>query len=505
MPSESIAGFIDRAQASRVLVPEQVEQLMQQPDVPQTDLTSLCAYLQSRGVLTRYQAEAIREGRGHELSFAGYPIIDKIGPCPGGTAYRVLHPSLRTPLVLRKLDAAQFGPTDTVEAVVDRARAYGTLAHTNMLPVLDAGIAGSQPYAVLDQPPDSADLGTLLKEVGGAMPAFLAAEYGWSIASVLRAVHERGGWHGEVRPGLLHVGPVTTKANPDGTLKRRPAPNATVKLAETGLIPKRPSVVPMAQMVGPEDVPEAVTAPIPPVEVLAYLPPERIDSGTYEPSGDIYGLGATLYLLLAGRAPFVADTPDALLAKVRSSEPVALTTLRPDIPADLAALVMKMLAKKPDDRPHTAADVCEALAGFCRPGTLPTTPREVKGGNPNAVAVAVPHAASDAPMAEAAPAEPVEEEFGWGVNPHAFTDPHPSSSAEPAAPRKRRGEMTAGEKRKAKMWMLVGLGLHLTGVALLIMWLTGVFDSSPPPRTDDEPKKEDKKPVTKPRAKKDQG
>src|SRR6266545_353141 len=108
MPSDSIAGFLDRAQASRVLFPEQVEQLIRQPDIPQSDLNELCAYLRARGVLTQFQADAIREGRGHELNFAGYPVIDVIGPCPGGTAYRALHPSLRTPVVLRKFDPNAF-------------------------------------------------------------------------------------------------------------------------------------------------------------------------------------------------------------------------------------------------------------------------------------------------------------------------------------------------------------------------------------------------------------
>src|SRR5436305_1744824 len=105
MPSDSIAGFLDHAQASRVLFPEQVEQLIRQPDIPQSDISALCAYLRDRGVLTQFQADAIREGRGNELSFAGYPVVDVIGPCPGGTAYRALHPSLRTPLVLRRFDA----------------------------------------------------------------------------------------------------------------------------------------------------------------------------------------------------------------------------------------------------------------------------------------------------------------------------------------------------------------------------------------------------------------
>ena len=66
MPSDSIAGFLDHAKAARVLFPDQVEQLIRQPDVPQTDLAALSEYLQDRGVLTRFQADAIREGRGND-------------------------------------------------------------------------------------------------------------------------------------------------------------------------------------------------------------------------------------------------------------------------------------------------------------------------------------------------------------------------------------------------------------------------------------------------------
>ena len=84
MPSDSVAGFLDHAKASRVLFPEQVEQLIRQPDLPRSDLASLCDYLLARGVVTRFQAQAIRDGRTDELSFGGYPVIDVIGPCPGG-------------------------------------------------------------------------------------------------------------------------------------------------------------------------------------------------------------------------------------------------------------------------------------------------------------------------------------------------------------------------------------------------------------------------------------
>jgi serine/threonine protein kinase len=487
MPSDSIAGFLDEAQASRVLFPEQVEQLIRQPDIPRSDLTALCAYLLERGVLTRFQADAIREGRARELNFAGYPVLDELGPCPGGTAYRALHPSLRTPLVLRRYRADGFGPADNAAAVVGRARAVGTIQHPHILPLLDAGVYEDQAYSVLDHPADAADLDTLLSEIGGAMPGFLAAEYGRALASALRAVHERGGWHGEVRPGLLFVGPLTTKQNPDGTARRRPAPNATVKLAETGLTPVRPP--------GAEH--------LPPPEVLPYLPPERVAGNAPDARGDIYGLGATLYLLLTGRPPFVAETPRELLEKIRAAEPADLVALRP-ADAGLAAVVMTMLARKPEDRPATAYDVEVALAPFCRPGTVPAAPLPQSVGKE--ATSSVPRAV---PLAEAAPlstglggtggsasqpgyAEPVAAEEaepdGWGVGPNAFAEAQAASAAE--APKPRRRAMTAQDKSRTKLWIAVGALLHLTAVGLLVAWALGAF--TPPPDPDPEPKSEKK-------------
>jgi serine/threonine protein kinase len=470
MPSDSVAGFLDRAQASRVLFPEQVEQLIRQPDIPQSDLSSLCTYLLSRGVLTKFQADALRDGRGHDLSFAGYPVLDMIGPCRGGTEYRALHPALRTPLVLRKYARGAFAPTDSVEALVQRARSFGTIQHPSILPVLDAGVFQGQPYAVLDQPAEAADLGTMLNEVGGAMPGFLAAEYGWAVASALRAIHERGGWHGEVRPGLLLIAPVLTKANPDGTTRRRPAPNAAVKLAETGLIPITP--------------PAALEPPS--AELLAYLSPERIDAGRFEARGDIYGLGASLYLLLSGRPPFSGETPAEVLNKIRSAEPAPLASLRPDLPAELAALVMQMLAKRPEDRPPTAADVCTLLAPFCRPGTLPTAAQQAI---PEAAPVSL--VARAVPVPEVAPVAPPEPD-GWGVNPNAFADAHAASHADKT--QKRRRQLTAADKSRTRMWIIVGLCLHLTAVGLAIAAILGAFSSSPTPAPTEPDRQEYKKP-----------
>ncbi len=458
MPSDSIAGFLDHAQAVRVLFPEQIEQLIRQPDVPQSDLSSLCAYLLSRGVLTRFQADAIREARGQELNFAGYPILDELGPCPGGAAFKVLHPALRTPLILRRLRADWLAPADNGASFVNRARAFGMLPHPNVVTLIDAGFHRDEMYAVIDHPIGAADLDSLAREVGGAMPGFLAAEYGRAIASALRMVHERGGIHGDIRPANLIVGPLTVKTNPDGSERRRPAPDAVVRLAELGLAPLRPSAS--------EVLPDAA--------VLPYLPPERVDGSAYDPSGDIYSLGATLYFLLTGRPPFVGDDPAELLQRVRSAAPPPLTGIRPDLPPELIALVARMMDRESDRRPPTAYDVELALGKFCRPGTIPVQ------SAPAPIPVADPSSGIIYPEAVAA-AEPAEESTdGWGVDPSAFSVA--DDAARETIPKKR--EITDQDRRRTRLLFILGGILHLTGISLLIAWALGAFNSTPEPDRD---------------------
>ncbi|MBA4189172.1 MAG: hypothetical protein C0467_14335 [Planctomycetaceae bacterium] len=470
MPSESVAGFLDRAQASRVLFPEQVQQLITQPDFPESDLNVFCEYLQSRGVLTQFQASALREHRGHELSYGGYPIIDEIGPCPGGTAYRALHPSLRTPIVLRRLRGDWFSPIDNPTNYLARARAFGMLSHPNLVPLLDAGMQGDQLYLVIDPAPDSADLETLSKEIGGAMPGFLAAEYGRSIASALRPAHEHGGTHGDIRPSNLVIGPLNVKTNAQGKQRRRPAPDAVVRLAELGLVPMRPP------------------ASAYPTGVSPYLPPERLDSPTQDARGDLYSLGGSLYFLLTGRPPFTGEDQE-LVNKIRSNSPPPLATLRPDLPPDFVALISKLLEKDPAKRPQSAHEVEIALNKFCRQVTAPSSPKMAPLASPaSVVGYSNPAAANGHPELVAVPMDEVATEHSdeWGVSPNEFEQ----AQSGPAEPRKVR-VMSAEEKGRSKMLLLLGGMLHITAVTMLVLWLTGVFDGSSDPEP--EPTKPTKK------------
>lgn len=343
MRSDSVASFLDLARENHLLEPGQFDDLFRQPDVPQSSLAALCDFLVARKVLTAYQAGTIRAGRGYELSFAGYPIHDDLGPCPGGTAYRVAHPSLRTPLVLRRLRADWLAPADNVAAFVQRAQAASPVVHPNLAHLLDAGVHRDEPFVVLE-PTDGADLDALIADIG-PMPAALAVEYARQAARGLAAAHARNLPHGDLRPARLLVGPLvkSSRLRPDGTVRLRPSSTATVRIAELGLIPRRPA--------GSNGT-----------EPTAYLPPERAADGTATLAGDVFMLGGCLYYLLTGRAP--------------GASPLAV--VRPDVGPAAAELVGQMMSADPAARP-TAATVLarlDALAGSpAVPAPAPVDPK----------------------------------------------------------------------------------------------------------------------------------
>lgn len=92
-----------------------------------------------------------------------------------------------------------------------------------------------------------------------------------------------------------------------------------------------------------------------------YMSPEQIEGRDLDPRSDIYSFGVTCYQMLAGRAPFEAETALGVAAQHLKSEPRRLEELRPDLPAELCTLVHKMLAKSPEHRQRSAAQVLQEL------------------------------------------------------------------------------------------------------------------------------------------------
>jgi len=202
-----------------------------------------------------------------------------------------------------------------------------------------------------------------------------------------------------------------------------------------------------------------------------YMPPEQAtDAKNADIRADVYALGCTLFHLLTGKPPFSGRSPFEVMQAHQSQPPPPLATLRPDAPAELAALVARMLAKRPEDRPTVPQEVAKALAPFCKAGEKADLPAEKSGPVPQPKsATAVPPGRSVPPLPVSAPPPPGPR-----------TEPPARRGTE--APRRARTEIAdRDDERRAppgrKTWLLVGGAVALVAVtAGVALWASGLFD-----------------------------
>ena len=115
MSSDSVSSFLVFARANRLLSADVVDELLATSHRPHQNLSELCDSLVARGLLSPFQVGRIRAGHTEQLVVAGYPLVDEIGPCPGGTTYRAVHPSLQMMVVGIEGPIARLPQAEKVE------------------------------------------------------------------------------------------------------------------------------------------------------------------------------------------------------------------------------------------------------------------------------------------------------------------------------------------------------------------------------------------------------
>jgi tRNA A-37 threonylcarbamoyl transferase component Bud32 len=229
------------------------------------------------------------------------------------------------------------------------ARAAARLAHPNVVTVHDCGLVGDAAFLVLEYV-EGTDLGKLVRS--GPLPVAQACEYARQAALGLQHAHERGLIHRDVKPSNLLLD----------------ARGSVVKVLDLGLA--------LLAGAGQDQAATELTAPGAVLGTPAYLAPEQaLDSHSVDTRADVYSLGCTLYHLLAGQPPFRGSSTTELLLKHQSAEPPPLPKVRPGVPAEVQAVVARMMAKHPEHRYQTPAEVVAALAPLAggAPATVPTT------------------------------------------------------------------------------------------------------------------------------------
>jgi serine/threonine-protein kinase len=285
------------------------------------------------GLLTRWQADKLLEGR-HKGFFLGkYKLLDHLGTGGMSMVYLAEHVLMQRRVAIKVLPKSRVEDTSYLARFHREAQAAASLDHRNIVRAYDVDNDGNIHYLVMEYV-EGRDLQHIVKE-DGPMDYVAAAEYFRQAASGLSHAHRAGLIHRDIKPANLLVDQKNV-----------------IKLLDLGL----------ARFTDEDKASLTVAYDENVLGTADYLAPEQaLDSHGVDARADIYGLGCSMYYVLTGHPPFVGGTLPQRLMMHQKQPPPSILLDRPDAPADLVAICMKMMAKKPDQRYQSAADVANAL------------------------------------------------------------------------------------------------------------------------------------------------
>jgi WD40 repeat protein/serine/threonine protein kinase len=324
-------------------------------------VSELAKRLVERGLVTSWQAEKLLQGK--KAFFLGrYKLLDCIGTGGMGAVFKAVHCELGRIVAIKMLSAEVMKNRQAVARFRKEIQAVAALDHPHIVAAYDAGSDKGVHYLVMEYV-DGHDLGYLLKE-SGPLPVDWSCECIRQAAKGLQSAHEKGMIHRDIKPTNLLVA-----TDPDTGSPR-------VKILDLGLARfvtetvkggKDGSLTLLGQFLGTPD----------------YISPEQAhDTRSADIRSDIFSLGCTLFRLLTGELPFAGETVLEKLEARETGEALRIQSLRPDVPAELDAVVARMLARDPRSRYQTPREVAAALAPFARRAGNVVVPRPaVAGGN----------------------------------------------------------------------------------------------------------------------------
>ncbi len=312
--------------------------------------------------------------------FGNYRIEREIGRGGMGIVYEAVHVLLEKRVALKVLPLRMPADAGNLERFFREARTAAGLHHTNIVPVFDVGQVAGTPYFAMQyiegrgldrilrlmQAPAESDSATLSSchharpsppeddgeaaaspvhgsanrsaRLRAGLPAKPEEYFRWvagigiQAAEGLAHAHERKVIHRDIKPSNLLLDNQGVLWIADFGLARRVEDPA---LTQSGVLLGTPR----------------------------YMSPEQAQAAKYpvDERSDIYSLGATLYELLTCRPVFEGKTPQEVLSQIITREPVAPRRLNPEIPADLAVIVMKAMAKRPEDRYQSGRELSDDL------------------------------------------------------------------------------------------------------------------------------------------------
>ncbi|WP_020474831.1 serine/threonine-protein kinase [Zavarzinella formosa] len=420
MSANQMADFLDSVRVSGLLTPPQWDAVREFAAAQSDDPEAVPKYIARLGMLSPLQVKLFWRGRGSDLFLNQYVLVEKLGEGGMGEVFRAKHTRMDRDVALKVIRRERMLNPEMVKRFRREIRAAAALAHENVVMAYDADQAGDIHFFAMEFV-DGTNLARLVIQKG-ALTVAMACDYIRQTATGLQHAHEKGLIHRDIKPANLLI----TKTG-------------IVKISDMGLAR-------LEDAAGADSV-SRITKDGLVVGTPDYVAPEQArDSHAADIRSDVYSLGCTLYYLLCADVPYPGGTPtEKMLRHAREPFPVPKRT---DLPPGLDRVLVKMTAKKREQRFQTPGELAEALEEYI--------PRK-------AVPVFIP----PVPIPGT---EPLDDEPSFSKRPplEESTDSRfrlPSSAALPRAPR----------SRKSQTLIYSAAALMIFGVLLIVSLLVFGF------------------------------
>jgi serine/threonine protein kinase/outer membrane protein assembly factor BamB len=293
--------------------------------------------LVKRDLLTAWQARQLLAGR-NAFFLGRYKLMERIGKGGMGVVFKAEHAVMERNVAIKVMSRELMRKPRAVARFHREVKAAAALNHPNIIIAHDAASAGNTHFLVMEYV-QGVDLNRWLRAIG-PMPVGVACDFAMQVAEGLVHAHRQGMVHRDIKPYNMLV--TWDEEN------ERPV----VKLLDMGL----------ARFISETQDEDGLTRTGQMIGTPDYIAPEAAQSfKDADIRADIFSLGCSLFKLLTGRVPFPGENAmEKVLARVKNDAPL-VTSLRKDVPPEVAEVVAKMLARDPNKRYQEPSEVVKAL------------------------------------------------------------------------------------------------------------------------------------------------
>lgn len=263
-------------------------------------------------------------------SIGRYEIVEEIGRGGMGVVYRAVDPTIHRTIALKtlRLESQSDRPEEVLQRFRHEAQLSGRLSHPNIITIFDAGDDGKIFYIAMEFIAGKT-LHAILKEQRLSIDEILKVSR--QMCSALDYAHQNGIVHRDIKPANV-MGP-----NLD-----------SLKIMDFGIAKSDLGLTMTGQVLG----------------TPAYMSPEQVMGRQLDGRSDLFSFAVMLYQMVTGEMPFPGNTATSIIYKIANERPVAPSDLDVTVHPGLSAVITKALAKNPDERFQTGAELVKALENY---------------------------------------------------------------------------------------------------------------------------------------------